>query len=59
MVKFIKCTDKKIAENQLKKQGLVEVPSTTENGWVFMNNGKVKFSETEKAKVIFTNKLCI
>jgi hypothetical protein len=58
MVKFIKCSDKKIAE-QLKKQGLVEVPSTTENGWVFMNNGKVKFSETEKAKVIFTNKLCI
>ena len=52
---FIKTSDEELAKNlrlcdykELKKQGKF---------FVFVNNGKMTFSETDKKKVVFTNKM--
>lgn len=57
MQNFIKTNSESIAI-QLKKLGFTELPKQG-TFFVFLNNGTANFSEEDKKKVIYTNKLCI
>ena len=57
MQNFIKTNSESIAI-QLKKLGFTELPKQG-TFFVFLNNGTANFSEEDRKKVIYTNKLCI
>lgn len=57
MFQFIKVQDISTAE-QLRSMNFTELPKEG-SFFVFLNNRTINFSEEDKKKIIYTNKLCI
>lgn len=54
MNNFVKTTDENVAKELSATLKLIN----NQNGvWTFLNNGKMTFSEKDKNKIVFSNKL--
>ena len=57
MNKFVKTSDSAVVD-ELRKAGFTELPKEG-NMFVFLNDGHANFSDDDKKKVVYTNKMNI
>ena len=57
MNKFVNTSDSAVAD-ELRKAGFTELPKEG-NMFVFLNDGHANFSDDDKKKVVYTNKMNI
>jgi hypothetical protein len=57
-MKFIKVTDTETA-HKLRYEGFTEIPSTENDTYIFINDGKKLTFDAEKFGAIYTNILCV